>query len=299
MMPVRFRSWKLEAVRMRPGMYVDLPQRRSSSSGLEIVDNSIDEALAGLLAILKFSLKRIIRSRLSMMVVGSQWISKKDGSTCRWNCVLPCFAGGKFGGGGYRVSENWSSRGRVISCEYPLHIPRCSRLLKMAVSVPRVSTWTCCGWFGSPSRPDPDRDNRPLYSRPRNLHRKYDDFEKLNNSSELALRIVASAFPWQMTRRPGQKSITTAKVGSLVTSNTSMKTKMSSLKNNLRWLKMDDITVEVAMQYTTGFSWDGHGLRITFIPMKIGTRTELRTALTRVFNDYAKKNKLLKKTKTI
>ena len=64
---------------------------------------------------------------------------------------------------------------------------------------------------------------------------------------------------------------------------------------------MDDITVEVAMQYTTGYHETVMSFaRIISILMKVGrTNRASGTALTRVINDYAKKNKLLKKMKTI
>ena len=58
---------------------------------------------------------------------------------------------------------------------------------------------------------------------------------------------------------------------------------------------MDDITVEVAIQYTTGYHETVMSFLIISILMKVGrTNRASVTALTRVINDYAKKNKLLK-----
>ena len=58
---------------------------------------------------------------------------------------------------------------------------------------------------------------------------------------------------------------------------------------------MDDITVEVAMQYTTGYHETVMSFANNIHTHEGGTHEQgFRTALTRVINDYAKKNKLLK-----
>ena len=84
--------------------------------------------------------------------------------------------------------------------------------------------------------------------------------------------------------------------GILVTLNTSMKTKMSSLK--LRSTQMGKwmiLLLEVAMQYTTGYHETVMSFANNIHTHEGGTHEQgFRTALTRVINDYAKKNKLLK-----
>ena len=59
--------------------------------------------------------------------------------------------------------------------------------------------------------------------------------------------------------------------------------------------EMDDITVEVAMQYTTGYHENVMSFANNIHTHEGGTHEQgFRTALTRVINDYARKNKLLK-----
>ena len=108
---------------MRPGMYIG----STSKEGLhhlvwEIVDNSIDEPWQDLLAIFKSLLSQIIRLQLLMMDVVSQSIFRKNRSTCRWRLSLLFFhAGGKFGGGGYKVSGGLHGVGSQLLTPFPLN----------------------------------------------------------------------------------------------------------------------------------------------------------------------------------
>ena len=96
----------LEAVRKRPGMYIG----STSSAGLhhlvwEIVDNSIDEALAGFATHIEIEITKENHIRVTDDGRGIPVdIQEKTGRPAVETVFTVLHAGGKFGGGGYKVS---------------------------------------------------------------------------------------------------------------------------------------------------------------------------------------------------
>lgn len=290
----------LEAVRMRPGMYIG----STSKEGLhhlvwEIVDNSIDEALAGFAS----KIEVFIEPDNSITVVDNGRgipvdIQEKTGRPAVETVFTVLHAGGKFGGGGYKVSGGLHGVGssvvNALSTQLDVHVYKNGQVYFQeyrrgeVVADLKVVGETDCNGTTVHFTPDPE-----IFTETTEF-----DFAKLNK------RIQELAF----LNRGLNLSITDKREGMEQTKEYHYEGGIASYVEYLNENKdvifetpiytegeMDDITVEVAMQYTTSYHENVVSFANNIHTHEGGTHEQgFRTALTRVINDYAKKNKILK-----
>lgn len=290
----------LEAVRMRPGMYIG----STSKEGLhhlvwEIVDNSIDEALAGFAS----HIQVFIEPDDSITVVDDGRgipvdIQEKTGRPAVETVFTVLHAGGKFGGGGYKVSGGLHGVGssvvNALSTQLDVHVHKNGKIHYQEYRRGHVvADLEVVG--------DTDRTGTTVHFIPDPkifTETTTFDFDKLNK------RIQELAF----LNRGLQISITDKRQGLEQTKHYHYEGGIASYVEYINENKdvifdtpiytdgeMDDITVEVAMQYTTGYHENVMSFANNIHTHEGGTHEQgFRTSLTRVINDYALKNKLLK-----
>ncbi|EJN93580.1 DNA topoisomerase (ATP-hydrolyzing) subunit B [Streptococcus ratti] len=290
----------LEAVRMRPGMYIG----STSKEGLhhlvwEIVDNSIDEALAGFAS----HIQVFIEEDNSITVIDDGRgipvdIQEKTGRPAVETVFTVLHAGGKFGGGGYKVSGGLHGVGssvvNALSTQLDVRVHKNGKIHfqeyyrgVVADDLKVIGDTDITGTIVH-FTPDPE-----IFTETTEF-----DFDKLaKRIQELAflnkgLRISIT------DKRPGQeKSEEFHYEGGIVSYVEFINENKDVIFNHPIYTdgEMDGITVEVAMQYTSGFHENIMSFANNIHTHEGGTHEQgFRTALTRVINDYAKKNKILK-----
>lgn len=291
----------LEAVRMRPGMYIG----STSKEGLhhlvwEIVDNSIDEALAGFAS----HIEVFIEADNSITVVDDGRgipvdIQEKTGRPAVETVFTVLHAGGKFGGGGYKVSGGLHGVGssvvNALSTTLAVTVHKDGE--KYYQEYHRGLVVDDLKVIGETDRrgttvhfvPDPEIFTETVEF----------DFDKL------ATRVRELAF----LNRGLRISLTDKRAGNEKNEvhfhyEGGIQSYVEYLNENKTVIfepaiftegEMDGIAVEVAMQYTDTY----HSVVMSFAnninTHEGGTHEQgFRTALTRVINNYAKQNKILK-----
>ena len=290
----------LEAVRMRPGMYIG----STSKEGLhhlvwEIVDNSIDEALAGFAS----HIQVFIEKDNSITVVDDGRgipvdIQEKTGRPAVETVFTVLHAGGKFGGGGYKVSGGLHGVGssvvNALSTQLDVKVYKNGQIhfqeytrgqvvadLKVIGETDRTGTTVHF-------TPDPEIFTETVEF----------DFEKLNKRiQELAFLNRGLSISITDKRDGMEQSKDYHYEGGIASYVQYINENKEVIFDNPIYTdgEMEDITVEVAMQYTTGYHETVMSFANNIHTHEGGTHEQgFRTALTRVINDYAKKNKLLK-----
>ena len=292
----------LEAVRKRPGMYIG----STSSEGLhhlvwEIVDNSIDEALAGFAN----EINVIVEEDDSITVIDNGRgipvdIQKKTGRPALETVFTILHAGGKFGGGGYKVSGGLHGVGgsvvNALSTSLEVRVHKNGKIYFQGYS--RGAVLNDVEVIG-----DTDRHGTTVHFLPDPEIFKETttyDFERLAvRVRELAFLNRGLKITIEDKREETPKVLEYHYEGGI-------KSYVAFLNKNKNVLFEDPIflegeqqgiSVEVALQYTDGY----HANLLTFAnnihTYEGGTHESgFKTALTRVINDYAKRNKLVKES---
>ncbi len=295
----------LEAVRKRPGMYIG----STSARGLhhlvyEIVDNAVDEALAGYCDTIEVS----INEDNSITVIDNGrgipvGINHKAGIPAVEVVFTILHAGGKFGGGGYKVSGGLHGVGAsvvnalstwlevTIFHEGKVYRQRYERgktiyKLKVIGDCDPDKTGTMVTFL-----PDPEIFEETVFDFSTLKHR----FREMAFLTK-GLKIVAVD-----KRDEEPKEVIFHYEGGIKEFVQYLNRSNSALYEDILYFEgtKDGVVVEVAMQHNDSYTENTYGFVNNITTPEGGTHiVGFRNALTKTFNEYARKNKILKESES-
>ena len=292
----------LEAVRKRPGMYIGTTSARGLHHLVwEIVDNSIDEALAGFCNEIKVILEKgdIVKviDNGRGMPTGKH---AKTGKSTVETILTVLHAGGKFGGGGYKVSGGLHGVGasvvNALSEWLEVHVHReghiyYQRFEKGGVPVGDLKIIGDCDDTGTivSFKADPLIFNETTIYDYDTLNQRIRESAFLNKGLKLILEDHRNE-PYKKNEYHYEGGIKEY-VAYLNRNKTAIHEEIIYVEDEI-----DDIKVEVGMQYNDGYQPNIYSFCNNINTHEGGTHEEgFRLALTRVINNYAKNNNFLKK----
>ena len=289
----------LEAVRMRPGMYIGSTSQRGLHHCIyEIVDNSIDESLAGYCTEIHVTVHKDNSVTVEDNGRGIPVdIKPETGKSALEIVHTVLHAGGKFGDGGYKVSGGLHGVGASV-------VNALSE--KMVVEVSRDGfVWRQQYLRGEPTGPV---EKTVPTTKTGTKSTFWLDPEIFTETTEIDVDIIATRFREMAFLNKGLKIILhdekdTGKdetyhyeggIGSYVAFLNHNRTVMFDEPIYMEKI-VDKIKVEVAMQYTDSYNESILSFANNINTHQGGTHlTGFRNAITRVLNDYARTNKILK-----
>ena len=289
----------LEAVRKRPGMYIG----STSASGLhhlvyEIVDNSIDEALAGYCNRIEVIIEEgdviCVRDNGRGIPVD---IQEQTGKSALEVVFTVLHAGGKFGGGGYKVSGGLHGVGasvvNAMSEWLIVHVHKNGKIYEMKFSRGNITQeMKIIGdtdYTGTTVRfkPDPEMFEETVY-----------DYDTLHTRMREQAFLNGGLFISTEDRRPGkEQKDEMCYAGGIREFVSYINQNKTPLHNDVIYMKGErsDSEAEISLQYN-----DSYNEVIVSFANNIHTpeggmhETGFRTALTRVLNAYGTKVGILK-----
>ena len=296
----------LEAVRKRPGMYIG----STSTRGLhhlvyEIVDNAVDEALAGYCDVIDVT----IHEDNSITVVDNGrgipvGINHKAGIPAVEVVFTILHAGGKFGGGGYKVSGGLHGVGASVvnalsewlevtifqdGKVYRQRYERGKTIYKLKVvgECEPEKTGTMVTFL-----PDKEIFEDTIY-----------DYDTLKQRFR-EMAFLTKGLKIRLHDERGEEKVTKEfhYEGGIKEFVTYLNRSKTALYPEIIYCEgeKDGVVVEVAMQHNDSYNETTYGFVNNITTPEGGTHiVGFRNALTKTFNDYARKNKLLKDTEKL
>jgi len=302
----------LEAVRKRPGMYIGSTSIRGLHHLVyEIVDNSVDEALAGFCSTITVT----INKDNSITVVDDGrgipvGINQKAGIPAVEVVFTILHAGGKFGGGGYKVSGGLHGVGAsVVNAlsewleveifqDGKIHKQRYERgkviyPLKVAGECPEDQTGTKVTFL-----PDKTIFEETVYDY-NTLKQRLRETAFLTKNLKIILRDEREEDPETGETKVHEKTFHYE--GGIKEFVTYLNKSKTALYNDVMYFegKKDNVYVEVAIQHNDSYVESCYSFVNNINTPEGGTHLAgFRNALTKTFNDYARNNKLLKESES-
>ena len=291
----------LEAVRKRPGMYIGT----TGEAGLhhlvwEIVDNAVDEALAGYCDDIEVIVEKgnIITVRDDGRGIPTG-MNKKTGLSTVETIFTVLHAGGKFGGGGYKVSGGLHGVGasvvNALSTWLEVTIYRDGHIYYQKFengghSVEPLKIIGDCdiNRTGSTVRfkADPEIFRETTVYSYATLAKRLQEIAFLNKG----LRIIL------MDDREDNKKDEFLYQGGIIEFVKMLNKNKTPIHDDVIYVegREDNILIEVAMQYNDGYNEALYSYTNNIHTHEGGTHEDgVKRALTRIINNYARNNKML------
>lgn len=291
----------LEPVRKRPGMYIG----GTGIEGLhhlvwEVLDNAIDEALAGAAKNIVVSLLKDNKVSVSDDGRGIPTdVHPQTKKSALETVMTTLHAGGKFGGGGYKVSGGLHGVGvsvvNALSSHLHAEIHKDGKIFtqeyKRGVPVTPAKATGTTDKHGTIITFEPDKEIFPV------VEFNWDTIaQRCRQQSYLTKGIRITLEDKREGDFTNPKSYSFHFEGGIASYVRYIDLHRKPLHDPIYVSKVvDDLSIEVAVGYTEDYNEHVYTFANNINTLEGGTHlTGFRTALTRVLNDYAKKNDFLK-----
>ena len=294
----------LEAVRKRPGMYIGSTGERGLHHLVwEIVDNSVDEALAGYCDDIIVTIEKdnsiTVKDDGRGMPTGK---NEKTGLSTIETIFTVLHAGGKFGGGGYKVSGGLHGVGasvvNALSSWLEVYVYSDSKVyyqrfenggtpvedLKVIDKCESNRTGTTVKF-----KPNPEIFTETIEYKYEILHKRLQELAFLNKGLRIILNDVRD--------ESELKSEEFLYNGGIIEYVRLLNKNKNPIHNDIIFFEgnKNDISLEVAMQYNNSYSPSIYSFTNNINTYEGGTHEDgVKRSLTKVLNNYARNQKYLK-----